>query len=405
MEDITLVMCQENNERKISPPKIIKYVSGKLLQYIFKDIPAYLFMYLFQYLTRFILEFALQYFSDCLIKNIRNLIRRLYLHKLHLKGNKSDITKYKDTSCDGFVLHKLPVYNSMNLCIVKLPHGLDFIKSCGGKRVKKISKATETFCKVNNLQNCILTDALSDSGHFDYCRKGIFNGQYLYKSLLNNILDEIYTKRGIIIRSLDIVVIRGENDFELLNTLRLLSERVKYITVISEESAGIEGEFDAILSNSGLSIVIARKSDRVIKNADLIINLLTPNSETNFQDISTKTLIQNIRAKTLIIDYALQTGIGYFDAGILIRGVETVLPVNILKQIDTAVYNFFSMTAVSEMLLCYKLNIGNSLPVKASDLSYETMKSISEEFKRDGFRFGRFVGRHGQVALDEIVIK
>ena len=165
---------------------------------------------------------------------------------------------------------EIKLCEDLNLYIIGLPFSL---MELGFINKNKIAGFIKEECAKREIKGCIIPNEIYNVCSPDGFTANPYNGRYLFKALLTNILDDIYSKRGIRIGELDIVVIKGENDCELYSVIKQLSPLVKYLNVFTDSKTDIQREIDYIFEDYGLSVGISEDFSLAARNAGLIINL------------------------------------------------------------------------------------------------------------------------------------
>jgi len=283
---------------------------------------------------------------------------------------------------------EIKLCEDLNLYLIGLPFSLTEL---GFINKNKIAGFIKEECTKRGIKSCIIPNEIYSVCMLDGYTTNPYNGKYLFKALLTNILDDIYFKRGIRIGELDIVVIKGENDCELYSVIKQLSPLVKYLSVLTDRKNDIQGEIDCIFEEYGLSVGISENFSLAARNAGLIINLC-----------NSFNILKNIRinSEVVIINYGGKEAARFFDKGILINGIETTLPKNAFSWVDKCVQKFFNETQITEIVLCHKTGLEDMACTGIID--YDAAVKISREFAAGGFRIGSFTGRYGILRSGEI---
>ena len=275
--------------------------------------------------------------------------------------------------------------------IIKLPFDLNGLARLSKGRLKKISRHILEKCMEHHIENCLLPKQVCSFPHFEACVENPYSGKCLYKSLLIAILEEICSKRGTKLYDTDIAILGGQNTKTLSSVARLLSTRVKFITVITDGEYSVQDEFEKICEETGLSSRITNNFENGIRDAGIIINL--GNAEK--LNISSR-----FESRAIVINYGDKSIEKILDKNILINGIETALPENLLSKVGKSIYEFFSPLEISEIFICHDLNIENE--VASGIIEDRTMEMLSEKFIKDGYRINCFIGRHGKLRLEEL---
>jgi len=284
---------------------------------------------------------------------------------------------------------KVELYQGLNAYIVKLPYSVEEFRELRPDRLKRI--ISETGVKIGT-DNCILPCFITQSHGSKEAVGNSYDGGLLYKSLLLNILEEVYSKSRLELSDLEIAVAQGEGNAELFAFVRLLSSRVKYITVLVNDRSSVEGEVNRIFADLGLSIGLTADYRNGLKNTDIVVNL---------GGIAQFSKGAAVNTKALVVNYCQSENLKAFSGNIVVNGVQVGLPGIIRQKIDNYVFEYFNIMEISEIVLLNKLGFKESI-VKHIDV--ELMEMVSREFKRDGFEITGFKGRHSILDPEQIEI-
>ncbi|MCX7923670.1 MAG: hypothetical protein N3B21_16920 [Clostridia bacterium] len=285
------------------------------------------------------------------------------------------------------------LYTNLNAYIIQLPYSLSELSDLGKGRLEKIKGHIDKICSDNNIEACVFSSSLATLPGFNECNKKLFDGKRLYKSLLINMMDKIYSHKGIKINDLDITIIQGKSREELLEVIIQLSPMVKYITILSGDKDGLQKEMEALYEDTGLSVRVTDNIKSSMRNADLVINLSDSCSITSGCSIAPKTVVLNFG------NFNTTKILGEFT---VINGVEISLPNDICSRLDSNIYEYFNKLEIAEIILMHR--ISSSEKGKENQCDYRYMSKVSKNFKEDGYKIVRFTGRHSTFRADEIAI-
>jgi len=286
----------------------------------------------------------------------------------------------------------IDIGNGLAVHFVTLPYSREELLKFEAVRARKALIPFIDYLARNSISKFIFSKYLYDISAFaDF--KESKSGFTVFSALMTHVIDEIYTKNGIDINSLDIVVIPGESQPGLFTVLKQLMYNAKYLAVISDDS-WVSAKADEIFTETGLSIMVTTDFKSVLKNADLIINLgRIPDT------------IRGIRIKptAVILNYGDQNSFKHFYEGILIRGITVRLPAGLQHKLGKLVCESFSSIQLAETIICLKLNLNNGM-LPGSDES-GMLDKIREEFIRGGYNIDGLIGRHTTLTKEEMKAK
>ena len=279
------------------------------------------------------------------------------------------------------------LYDNLKAYIIKLPFSLGDIGKPSNNI--KIGRFLSKACTQLNIKNCILPWAAQATCGFEGGISNPFKGMHLYKALLISVLDEIYTKRGIKISELDIVIVQGESCEELFSLIRVLTPFAKYLTVLVNDSEAVEHEINRVYTDTGLSVMTTGNLKSGCKNADLIINL------GGLRESSS-----GIRPKAIVLNYDKSGVCNISGEYVLINGIEVSMHEETLAKIGELACEHFSKLELAEIILSHKANMEDRIIANCMD--FESMCGLSSEFKKTGCRITGFKGRHNIFKAEDI---
>jgi hypothetical protein len=291
-------------------------------------------------------------------------------------------TKYECTC------KKIDFYRNVSAYVIKLPWSLERILSLDKH---KIGAMISSKCRENGATECLVPRELWGVLSTDGFTRSNSCDELLYKLLILDILNEIYSTKNIEISLVDVAIVSGNNGDELFCIVRLLSTLFKYITIISSEREGIDSEINDIYVDSGLSIGVTSDYKNGLKNADLIINL----GDSNEHIFNAK-----INPKALILNYGKLDINKILAENTLINGIEIALPHSIDSKVDKEIYQYYEKPEISLTILTHRFLSYDIL----REFNKELSKKASKQFEKDGWRISGFIGRRRKLTVDEIVI-
>jgi hypothetical protein len=294
--------------------------------------------------------------------------------------------KIKEPDLEDFI-NEIALLENVNACILKIPYTIDKI----GVKTSRIAQFGEMLkSKYSNI-TCITPKKFSGIIPFEGCISNVFTGKVLFKSLLIQIIDEIYTKKNIEISALDITIIHGESYQELYAVLYQLAPYVKFITIITEDRERVEEDVDKIYYDTGLSVRVTNEYRSGMKSADLIIN---------FADDKEFVFNTRINPRALIINYGSINFNKLLSGNIIINGIEVGMPSTIYSKFDKEIFEYYNRVELAEIILSHKTFLSGKLIEGLFD--FDLSCTLSEEFKKTGFHITGFAGRRNMFKVGDI---
>lgn len=287
---------------------------------------------------------------------------------------------------------KRSIGGEMEAVLITLPYAYFELSRLSRRKVNQVNAFLKGVCAENEVELCILPELIHRIQPFQGCRVNPFRGQFLYRCLLGNILDEIFSKRGIKTWELDINIIQGQSRTDLYSVIDLLSPMVRFLTVISEEKEIIEQEAGESFDDSGLAVMITADWKSALKNADLIINL-----------DETQGLLTRVKSKNgaVLINLKDTNPAQVPFDGTLVNSVDVRIPSELREMLGRNLLRYFKGLEIAELLVLLELEMGKSVPPDEFP-DATRMKQVTKAFKKGGFCITGFVGRHSIFRAEDI---
>lgn len=276
---------------------------------------------------------------------------------------------------------------ALKIHIIHLPFHVDELAAFSRGRINRIEEFINEYCASNKIDVVIYSKLLLERNIFLGNVATPFIGRLLFKSLVSNILNEIYSKRGFRINDLDMAIVHGKSDEELFTYIRLLAPYIKYLTIISDDKEGIEKQVEDFYEETGLSIRVTRDIKSGFRGIDFILSIgdLQPGMK--------------IGTRAVILNYGDSGCSNIVGENIIINGIELRLPGTITTKLGKNVLENFTQLELAEIILCNKLDI----PI--DEISDKTYEILSKEFTAQAFTISGFEGRHNILKASDIKVK
>jgi hypothetical protein len=201
-----------------------------------------------------------------------------------------------------------------------------------------------------------------------------YYGRALIKELLPDILKEIRKKSGAEPGSLDVSILAGEDQDELLECIKLLEPDMKYITVVSDNREDTSSAIMEFSEETGLSIGIIGDPGAAVANSDITISFMDP----------TRVETARLRHGSIFINLSMEKALGLRGGGTVINGVTCMLPGSFFKSLSADLTTHFNQ----EEITCIILNDAAGKGCAVAGLYAEL-----------GCRIMGFTGRRGKTYL------
>lgn len=281
-------------------------------------------------------------------------------------------------------LNQIELYKNFNMFVIKLQDSPESLLNVSGKHLKGYQDSISDICTKNNIKHFIIPEFLPDSLITESCIKNKFSGEYLYISLIWNVINEVLVVYKKDIEEIEVAIISGNNESKLNAVINLLLSKIKYLTIIAENNDSIFENANRIYQDTGLAIRVTSNAKNVFKDMDLIINL------NNFYEFKS---CYKLKSKAIIINYS-DTLINWVTVeNIIINKINIGIPNILRNKIDMYLKDNFNNLVLSEIILSHKENIDDE--VQKSLYNYEKLKIMEKNFNVDGYVIDGFLGRRG----------
>lgn len=288
-------------------------------------------------------------------------------------------------------VRNISLYPDFSYDLITVPFAPSELEHLGKGAALRLCQTVEEIVKEREIEECILPEDMPGIRLPECCSRGTYSGQYLYKSLVNLLFEEIFLKRSIKICELDITIIHGENNQELMALIPLLSPMIKYLTVLTREPELLETEMNRIYADTGLSVRVVSSFKSLAKNVDVIINL-SPCRDWK--------AIYKVNPRAMVINCCRDLAEKTFKDHVMIQGVTVALPQEVKDQLPADFLKMQTGLAVAEMVLCSRHHVGRKVRENIPDT--ETMEVLGKRFIEDGYCIDGFLGRHGVLKNNDI---
>ncbi len=263
----------------------------------------------------------------------------------------------------------LELSDDLSINLIRIPYSMEKYKELKDKSKARILKDVKQICFEKGAKYCILPYKTQEDNEDEGFYKNCNNGKILFKALLVNIINKICSMRNLDINSIEITIINGDDNTELLQIVKLLSSFTKFITIITKDMC-IKNEVEEIFYETGTSICISEDFSN-IKRADIIINL---GDAENFKYFITK--------KTVVLNYGKATD--FNKKTWVINDIRVSLPLNIISKVDNSLWELYNVNEISEMLVLHKAGYSAIGDGVKNDPDY--ISKLADVFDKDGYK-------------------
>ncbi|MCX8129174.1 MAG: hypothetical protein N3I35_03625 [Clostridia bacterium] len=289
----------------------------------------------------------------------------------------------------GELLKSYELFDEVKAHIMSLP----FSESEIGLKTAKVKRILSLLKEECKGICCIVPEKVSGMYPFEGFISGVFTGKHLYKSLLIQIIDEVYTKKNIEVSALDIAIIHSGKYGDLHTAISQLSPYVKFLTVVTEEKEQVEEEANELFYDTGLAVRVTNEYRSGLKSADLIIN---------FADSKEFVFNTRINPRAIILNYGNINCSKILTDNTIINGLDIEIPQAISTRLGGNIFDYYSRSEIAEIIICYKTEASTNLLEGIQD--FTLYNNISKEFKKMGFKITGFIGRRNIFKARDIVL-
>ena len=238
---------------------------------------------------------------------------------------------------------------------------LVIIKDISNKTLKKISEYIRQNC-INAA--CLSDNLLANNIFMEYKEKEnirIFDGRWLYKYLIGNIIDYILKCKNEIIDYQEISILTHDINRLVVSTIKEIALKVKAINVITDKEYLYRKLEKELYSEYGIILNMNNNYKRSLIKSDIIINFDFSKEDISKYFLPQKTCIINLERKIIADSKA-------FD-GIIINSYEITMPSKYIKSLiflkdfsteilyESFIYKNTSFENIKKEILNDKVNI------------------------------------------------
>jgi hypothetical protein len=311
---------------------------------------------------------------------------------------------YNNISVKGIwkKLNEVKVYDSLKVYLLELPC-TKLMKSYElavvSKKCDVIFAAIEDIRSKKGIEMFYLSKQLLNISYFRSYYGEFSTGKLLFQALIIEILGNFYSNKADISK-LDIVVIQGENEYEVVNLIRMLYPVTKFITVLTQDKTWFENELEDIYIKTGLSISVMSDFEKGLKNADIIICYGDINKITAYTRLIKRgAMILHYIYDDILYKYGSGWGLNFLNRerysniteldldNILINDLEIHIPPSIIMKLGNLIPKHFNSLELAEILIKSQI----SLPVNAKQRD-PALQDLARVFNEGGYYIKQFKG-------------
>ncbi len=162
------------------------------------------------------------------------------------------------------------------------------------KKAKKILKILNK----NNVRNVVLSKEVQKNeiliNYLNSSNVNIFNGRWLEKYLVYEIVKYILVKKNIKEEEIEIAILINQIDEVSTENIKLFSKEFKRVNVVTNHIEKLKNIEESIFNEFGIMITITNNKKKSLKNAKIILNMDFPNELINKFNIYDEAIILNL---------------------------------------------------------------------------------------------------------------
>jgi hypothetical protein len=288
-------------------------------------------------------------------------------------------SKFKPVKVESW-FEFLKINEEYGVYLLKLPYETEEFKRLSKKKINSLSSKIAEYCSQKGILSCFLPEILKDCFETGGVFKSLIDKQLLYKSVLIDIIKEIYYESNVVLSHLDVAIIHGSDNNELFRIINLLSGYFNYLTVSTDNKESIEDGLNNIYEEAGLAVGISSDYKNTVKSSQLIIHL--GNSNFDFSDC--------LSSDKVVINYSGEVVNNIAGNCKLINGIFIHPPEEIVQNIKEEVFEFFSKSDIAMILINYRAGFVDTLPCALNETGLK--ECLETEFKKGGYKIAGFLG-------------
>jgi len=267
-------------------------------------------------------------------------------------------------------LKTIEIYPQYQVYLIQLIYKNEEILKFKKNKIQKIQYFIHKLCQQNNLAIYMIeSDILNKINMQEKIKKDY--DSTLYISSVMEIIKRCCLNKNITYADLNATVVAGNNINQLIALLELISQQIKFITVVTEHGQYIASQLENRFGDRGLSIAISVNVNEAIKNSDVLINLGA------IEDLDVESIMPQ---GCVIVNFGILNNAHSHKDIKIVNEINVRLSRYVLSKLGTEILDKFTETQIAEMLLIHKLGLESELSDEklTATIMCKLMNSIKE---------------------------
>jgi len=235
---------------------------------------------------------------------------------------------------------------------------------------KKLEKEITKFIKLHDISSCISSKSFKDKYNLSNCVVWEHNGRILFRVILKETVNVMCSQYDLELYNTEFYIISNNCDNEVIRLVKLFSQDVRFLTVISANYSSIENQIDQLSEEYGLSVRLTEDFSGNFDKAKIIISV-DGSMPKNCRVLKNSFIINLGKKPVDIINAAI------------IDKAEIELPENIKYIKDKILTSAYKNHELAEIIILHKLGIERI--EDQYNISENHIKQIIKSFIEDGY--------------------
>ena len=283
------------------------------------------------------------------------------------------LLRFKDTGKADWS-ETLEITGEIVIHLIRIPYSMEEYRELNDKKRQMILRDAMEICRSKGVKHCILPFKIQEDIESEGFYKKCWDGKILYRALLVNIINRVCYIKDLDINSIEIAIINGNDNAELLQIVKLISSFIKFVTIITKDMS-INKEIEEIFYETGTSIGVSGDYSNTLKRADLIINLGDAEEFNCF-----------IKEKVVVLNYGKAAD--FYKKVWVINDIKVELPLSVAFKLDESLLELYKVNEIAEMLIMNK--VGYPMVDEGCKFDLDFIAKMTEVFDNDGYELEGF---------------
>jgi hypothetical protein len=217
----------------------------------------------------------------------------------------------------------------------------------------------------------------------------------LLRALLAPVVEELHKRNEIRIGSIDLVVISGGDEAELLYYLTQVEPYFGYAVIAAEDKITAEIAVKPLAEETGLTVSLTDDIPRALKGARLAINLGDPSQIEGLR----------VRANSILINLNSQKITRMQGNGVVINGVTCSMPKEFYDNLPERLTRYFPREELCEIFLLCSASLAGKETSKGDEADFRQLRLLYDRFVELGCSLKGLVGYKRVLDIKDVVLR